>query len=230
MEPTISVMILGGDRVFAEALEAVLAAEEGLRLRAASATPAETDDPPSILLIDASSDPAAALALTWSARERFPEAQVVILGLQREDEGVLEFIEAGAAAYLLQSASPAQLIEALHFLREGQVHSSPRIAAAVVERIAALEKERKPVPPPQGWEPLTEREREILELVAQGRSNADITAQLVVSPKTVRNHVSNIFSKLQVRDRSEAIVRAREAGMGGSDAAGRGSRPGPPSR
>ena len=78
---------------------------------------------------------------------------------------------------------------------------------------------------------LTEREREILELVAQGRSNADITAQLVVSPKTVRNHVSNIFSKLQVRDRSEAIVRAREAGMGGSDAAaGRASRRGPPPR
>jgi DNA-binding NarL/FixJ family response regulator len=61
---------------------------------------------------------------------------------------------------------------------------------------------------------LTERELEILELIAQGRSNADITAQLVVSPKTVRNHVSNIFSKLQVRDRAEAIVRAREAGMG----------------
>jgi DNA-binding NarL/FixJ family response regulator len=62
---------------------------------------------------------------------------------------------------------------------------------------------------------LTDREREILELVAQGRSNADITAYLVLSPKTVRNHVSNIFSKLQVRDRAEAIVRARKAGMGG---------------
>jgi len=78
---------------------------------------------------------------------------------------------------------------------------------------------------------LTEREREILELVAQGRSNADITAQLVLSPKTVRNHVSNIFSKLQVRDRAEAIVRAREAGLGGSaQPAGRESRPGPSSR
>lgn len=62
---------------------------------------------------------------------------------------------------------------------------------------------------------LTERESEILELIARGLSNPDITARLVVSPKTVRNHVSNIFSKLQVRDRAEAIVRAREAGMGG---------------
>lgn len=213
MEPTISVMILGGDRVFAEALEAVLAAEEGLRLRAASATPAETDDPPSILLIDASSDPAAALALTWSARERFPEAQVVILGLQREDEGVLEFIEAGAAAYLLQSASPAQLIEALHFLREGQVHSSPRIAAAVVERIAALEKERKPVPPPQGWEPLTEREREILALMARGLRNKEIAHSLHITVQTVKNHVHNVLEKLRVHRRRDAVRLAYELGL-----------------
>jgi len=213
VEPTISVMILGGDRVFAEALEAVLAAEEGLRLRAASATPAETDDPPSILLIDASSDPAAALALTWSARERFPEAQVVILGLQREDEGVLEFIEAGAAAYLLQSASPAQLIEALHFLREGQVHSSPRIAAAVVERIAALEKERKPVPPPQGWEPLTEREREILALMARGLRNKEIAHSLHITVQTVKNHVHNVLEKLRVHRRRDAVRLAYELGL-----------------
>jgi len=210
VEPTISVMILGGDRVFAEALEAVLAAEEGLRLRAASATPAETDDPPSILLIDASSDPAAALALTWSARERFPEAQVVILGLQREDEGVLEFIEAGAAAYLLQSASPAQLIEALHFLREGQVHSSPRIAAAVVERIAALEKERKPVPSPQGWEPLTARELEILELMARGLRNKEIAHSLHITVQTVKNHVHNVLEKLRVHRRRDAVRLAYE--------------------
>lgn len=213
MEPTISVMILGGDRVFAEALEAVLAAEEGLRLRAASATPADTDDPPSILLIDASSDPAAALALTWSARERFPEAQVVILGLQREDEGVLEFIEAGAAAYLLQSASPAQLIEALHFLREGQVHSSPRIAAAVVERIAALEKERKPVPSPQGWEPLTARELEILELMARGLRNKEIAHSLHITVQTVKNHVHNVLEKLRVHRRRDAVRLAYELGL-----------------
>ncbi len=213
MEPTISVMILGGDRVFAEALEAVLAAEEGLRLRAAPANPADTDDPPSILLIDASSDPAAALALTWSARERFPEAQIMILGLQSEDESVLEFIEAGAAAYLLQSASPAQLIEALHFLREGQVHSSPRIAAAVVERIAALEKERKPVPLPQGREPLTARELEILTLMARGLRNKEIARSLHITVQTVKNHVHNVLEKLRVHRRRDAVRLAYEMGL-----------------
>lgn len=213
MEPTISVMILGGDRVFAEALEAVLAAEEGLRLRIAPAAPDDPGDPPQIILIDASFDPAAALSLTWSARERFPEAQVVILGLEREDESVLEFIEAGAAAYLLQSASPAQLIEALRFLREGQVHSSPRIAAAVVERIAALEKERKPVPAPEDWEPLTARELEILSLMARGLRNKEIAHKLDITVQTVKNHVHNVLEKLRVHRRRDAVRLAYELGL-----------------
>lgn len=210
MEPTLSVMILGGDRVFAEALESVLAAEEGLRVRVAQS---DDDDPPSILLIDASLDPSGALALTWSARERFPEAQVVILGLQREDESVLEFIEAGAAAYLLQSASPAQLIEALRFLREGQVLSSPRIAAAVVERIAALEKERRVVPPPEDWEPLTARELEILALLARGLRNKEIAQRLDITVQTVKNHVHRVLEKLRVHRRRDAVRLAYELGL-----------------
>jgi DNA-binding NarL/FixJ family response regulator len=194
-------------------LEAVLAAEEGLRLRAAPAAPSDTDDPPSIILIDASFDPVAALSLTWSARERFPEAQVVILGLQREDESVLEFIEAGAAAYLLQSASPAQLIEALCFLREGQVHSSPRIAAAVVERIAALEKDRKVSPPPQVCEPLTARELAILALMARGLRNKEIAHSLHITVQTVKNHVHNLLEKLRVHRRRDAVRLAYEMGL-----------------
>ena len=210
MEPTISVMILGGDRVFTEALEAVLAAEEGLRLCEA---PAEGDDPPSIILIDASFDPAEALSLTWSARERFPEAQVMILGLEREDESVLEFIEAGAAAYLLQSASPARLVEALRFLRDGQVHSTPRIAAAVLERIAALESQRREVPLPPSCEPLTVREIETLSLMARGLRNKEIAHILRISVQTVKNHVHNILEKLQVHRRRDAVRLAYELGL-----------------
>lgn len=213
MEPTISVMILGGDRVFAEALETVLAAEGGLRLCAAPAASSDPEDPPAIVLIDASFDPAEALSLTWSSRERFPEAQVVILGLRREDESVLEFIEAGAAAYLLQSASPAQLIEALRFLREGQVHSSPRIAAAVVERIAALERERKTVPTPEDWEPLTARELEILSLLARGLRNKEIAQRLDITVQTVKNHVHKVLEKLRVHRRRDAVRLAYELGL-----------------
>lgn len=211
MEPTISVIILGGDRVFAEALEAVLAAEEGLRLCPA---PEEGDgEDPSIVLIDASFDLEEALTLTWTARERFPEAQVMILGLEREDESVLELIEAGAAAYLLQSASPARLVEALRFLREGQVHSSPRIAAAVVERIAALEKERKVVPLPASCDPLTPRELETLSLMARGLRNKEIAHSLRITVQTVKNHVHNILEKLRVHRRRDAVRLAYELGL-----------------
>ena len=210
MAPTISVLILGGDRVFAEALEAVLAAEEGLRLYLASP---EGEEPPSFVLIDASFNPAEALSLTWTARERFPEAQVMVLGLEREDESVLEFIEAGAAAYLLRSASPAQLIEALHFLREGQVRSSPRIAAAVLARIAVLEKERRVPTAPPSREPLTARELETLVLLARGLRNKEIAQSLHITVQTVKNHVHNILEKLQVHRRRDAVRLAYEMGL-----------------
>jgi DNA-binding NarL/FixJ family response regulator len=204
MEPTISVMILGGDRIFIEALESVIAATEGLRLCA---------DSPSIVLIDASFQTMEALALTWSARERFPEAQVMVLGLEHEDESVLEFIEAGAAAYLLKSASPAQLGEALRFLRDGQVHSSPRIAAAVVERITALEKERPVVPQPASCEPLTARELDTLSLMASGLRNKEIAHVLHITVQTVKNHVHNVLCKLRVHRRRDAVRLAYELGL-----------------
>ena len=139
----------------------------------------------------------------------------------------LAAIQAGARGYLLKGAQRTELIRSVRGVAAGDAIFGP----AVARRLMAYFSRPRPTSSETPFTELTEREREILELVAQGRSNADITAQLVVSPKTVRNHVSNIFSKLQVRDRSEAIVRAREAGMGGSDAAaGRASRPGPPSR
>ena len=210
MEPTISVMIFGGDRVFAEALEILLGLEEGLRF---CTVLTGEQDLPSIVLIDASFDPVEALALTWSARERFPEAQVMVLGLEREDESVLEFIEAGAAAYLLKSATPAQLIEALRFLRDGQVLSSPRIAAAVLERIAVLEKDRPSPPPPPSCGPLTAREIETLTLMARGLRNKEIARALHITVQTVKNHVHNILEKLQVHRRRDAVRIACEMGL-----------------
>jgi len=204
VEPTISVMILGGDRVFVEALESVIGTTEGLLL---------CTDVPSIVLIDASFRLEEALALTWSAREHFPEAQVMVLGLEREDETVIEFIEAGAAAYLLKSASPAQLVAELLFLRDGQVHATPRIAAAVVERIAALEKEHKVLPLPPAGNPLTARELEILALMARGLRNKEIAHALHITVQTVKNHVHNVLEKLRVHRRRDAVRLAYEMGL-----------------
>jgi DNA-binding NarL/FixJ family response regulator len=210
VEPILFVMVLGEGRVFASALEAVLASEDGFRLWTAAA---EGEAPPSIVLVDASLDPREALASTWSARERFPEAQVMVLGLEREDESVLEFIEAGAAAYLLRSEPPARLAEALRFLRDGQVHSTPRIAAAVLERIAALERDRVAIPLPPHWEPLSARELEILALMARGLRNKEIARALHIRVSTVKNHVHRVLDKLQVHRRRDAVRLAYEWGL-----------------
>ncbi len=202
-------MVLGGDRVFAEALQVILGAEEGLRL----CTDSAEEPSPAILLIDASFRPGEALALTWSARERFPEAQVVILGLASEDEGLLEFIEAGAAAYLLQSDSPERLIAALRFLRDGQVHAAPRIAAAVVERIVALEQEHAAPALTTGCDPLTARELETLHLMARGLRNKEIARALQITVQTVKNHVHSVLEKLRVHRRRDAVRQAFELGL-----------------
>jgi len=138
-----------------------------------------------------------------------PHVRVLVLTMFEDDTSVFAALRAGAHGYVLKGAGQEQLARAIQAIAEGESIFSPAIAKRVIESFA------RPVGRQQLVFPeLTEREREILDLVARGFSNPDITRQLVLSPKTVRNHVSNIFAKLQARDRSAAIVRAREAGLG----------------
>ena len=155
-----------------------------------------------------------------------PHVAVLVLTMHDDDETVFAAVRAGARGYVLKGTQRAELIRAIRAVAAGEAIFGP----AVARRLMAFFARPAPHPDPAAFPELTDREREILELVARGRSNADITAELVLSPKTVRNHVSNIFSKLQVRDRAEAIVRAREAGMGGKQRAARGPDPEPPGR
>ena len=136
-----------------------------------------------------------------------------MLTMHDDDEVVFAAVRAGARGYLLKGAQRAELLRAVRAVASGEAIFGPGVA----RRLMAWFARPAPAADREAFPELTDREREILDLVARGRSNAEITAQLVLSPKTVRNHVSNIFSKLQVRDRSEAIVRAREAGMGGEE-------------
>jgi DNA-binding NarL/FixJ family response regulator len=142
-----------------------------------------------------------------------PHVAVLMLTMHDDDETVFAAVRAGARGYLLKGARRTDLLRAVRAVAAGEAIFGP----AVARRLMAYFARPAPRPDPVAFPELTEREREILDMVAAGRSNSDITAELVLAPKTVRNHVSSIFSKLQVRDRSEAIVRAREAGMGGDD-------------
>jgi len=164
---------------------------------------------PDVVLMDVTMPGGDGIDATSRIAETSPHVAVIVLTMDGGDESVLRAIRAGARGYVLKGAQRSELLRAIRAAAAGGAIFGPdvarRLASYVVGSGPGAE---RPFPM------LTDREREILELVARGRSNTEITDQLVLSPKTVRNHVSNIFAKLEVRDRSEAIVRAREAGMG----------------
>jgi DNA-binding NarL/FixJ family response regulator len=143
-----------------------------------------------------------------------PNTGVVVLTMYEDDDSVFAAMRAGARGYLLKGANRDEILRAVTSVAGGGAVFGPEIAGRIAAFFAS--------PPPQAvtggenvFPTLTAREREVLDLLAAGRSNAVIARSLYLSPKTVRNHVSNIFAKLHFADRAEAIVRARQAGLGG---------------
>jgi len=139
-----------------------------------------------------------------------PHIRVLVVTMFEDDHSLFAAMRAGAHGYVVKGVNAEEMLRAIWAVGSGEAIFSPAIAARLIEFFAAS---RPPVPP-QTFPELSDREREVLDLMAQGASNAEIANRLVLSPKTVRNHVSNIFSKLQVADRTHAIIRAREAGLG----------------
>lgn len=140
---------------------------------------------------------------------RRPATAVLVLTMLEGDDSVFAAMRAGARGYLLKGADRKEIARALETVASGEIVFSSEIASRVLAWFAAG-RDRVPAPFPE----LTEREREILDLVARGLTNPAIAARLVLSEKTVRNHVSNVFTKLHVADRSAAVARARDAGLG----------------
>lgn len=143
---------------------------------------------------------------------RAPAApHVIVLTMFEDDDSVFAAMRAGACGYLLKGADQDEIVRAIRAAAAGEAIFGPAIAARVIAYFAT-----GPGSTDAAFPALTEREREVLELVAAGKGNATIAYELMINLKTVRNHVSNIFTKLQVSDRSAAIVKAREAGLGGT--------------
>jgi DNA-binding NarL/FixJ family response regulator len=140
-----------------------------------------------------------------------PEVAVLVLTMLDADESVFAAMRAGARGYIVKGADTDDVLRALESVARGDAVFGPAVAGRVLSYLTRPLSARDPVLFPE----LTDREREVLELLARGRSNSDIASTLVLSPKTVRNHVSAIFTKLQVADRAEAMARARDAGLGG---------------
>jgi DNA-binding NarL/FixJ family response regulator len=138
-----------------------------------------------------------------------PNIGIIVVTMFEDEKSVFSAMRAGARGYILKDAGEEEVLRAIRSVAMGEALFGPGIAKRLINFFAKPEIATDPVFPE-----LTGREREILDLIANGKTNADIAQELVLSPHTVRNHISNIFSKLQVADRAEAIIRAREAGLG----------------
>jgi DNA-binding NarL/FixJ family response regulator len=139
-----------------------------------------------------------------------PHIRILIVSMLEDDDSVFAAMRAGARGYIPKGANQAEMLRAIRAVANGEAIFGPGIA----QRLIGFFSTSRPSAAPKIFPELTDREAEILALIAQGRMNEEIADQLVLSLKTVRNHVSNIFSKLQVADRAQATIRARDAGLG----------------
>lgn len=146
---------------------------------------------------------------TRRLHEHLPDLGVIVLTMFEDDASVFAAMRAGARGYLLKGAEQDEIVRAIRAVAAGEAIFGPAIAQRIVEHFSTGGGTTR-----SAFPTLTDRERQVLELIAAGRGNATIAQDLSLSLKTVRNHVSNIFTKLQVSDRAAAIIKAREAGLG----------------
>lgn len=164
---------------------------------------------PDLVLMDLQMPNGHGLAATRQISNASPHIRILVVTLFEDDESIFAALRAGAHGYILKDAGEEEMVRAIRGVGQGQAIFSPAIATRLMDYFAVTRKEV----PQEIFPELTDREREILTLIARGQSNADIAEQLVITVKTVRNHVSNIYNKLQVADRAQAAIRAREAGL-----------------
>ncbi len=164
---------------------------------------------PDLVLMDLQMPDGGGLEATRRLTESNSQIHILVVTLFEEDDSVFAALRAGARGYILKDADEEEMMRAVRAIGKGEAIFSPTIAARLMDYFAGTGVTASPEIFPE----LTEREREILQLIARGESNAAIAEKLSISLKTVRNHVSNIYNKLQVADRAQAAIRAREAGL-----------------
>ena len=218
MERTIRILIADDHAVVREGLRAVLGSEPDMEVVGEAATGKEVIERaaelgPDVILMDIQMPQINGIEATRRILDASPKVGVVVLTMFEDDESVFSAMRAGARGYVLKGAHPSEILKVLRAVAGGEAYFGPEIARRLVDFFAAPQ----PASPEQAFPELTAREREILDLIARGHNNTAIAARLFVSPKTVGNHISHIFTKLQVADRAQAIIRAREAGLGGED-------------
>lgn len=211
----IRILIADDHTLFRDGMAALLVTNEGMEVvgqassgREAIETAAKLQ--PDIVLMDIQMPGINGIEATRQIVSTSPHIGVIVVTMFEDDDTVFAAMRVGARGYVLKGADQEQMLRTIQAVARGEALFGPAIA----DRLMAFFNKPRPTAPAEAFPELTEREREVLELIAQGLDNREIARRLTLSHKTVRNHVSNIFNKLQVAGRAEAIIRARDAGMG----------------
>jgi DNA-binding NarL/FixJ family response regulator len=216
MSDRVSVMLVDDDGLMRDGLRAVLSSDDRIEVTGEAengrlAVQRARHLRPDVVLMDVRMPELDGIAATEQLIAAAPDAQVVILTTFEDDEYILGALRAGASGFLLKRSTPEDLIAAIHTVAAGDALLSPSVTRRVIDRMAT-----QPVVGEGAdarLEELTPREREVLELIAQGLSNREIAAALVVEETTVKTHVKRVLMKLDARDRVHAVILAYEWGL-----------------
>ncbi len=213
--PDLRLLIADDHPVFRHGIRTLIEARPGLQVIGEATTGPEAVElaralQPDVVLMDVRMPGLNGVEATRAIVQANPEIRVLMVTMFEDDASVFSAMRAGARGYILKDADKAEVLRAVEAIGTGEAIFAPSIATRLIAFFAA------PFPSPNkdAFPDLTDREREILHLIATGASNAEIAGRLALSQKTVANYVSNILGKLQVADRAHAIIRARDAGLG----------------
>jgi two-component system NarL family response regulator len=213
MADKVRVLIADDHTLFRKGVRKMLEAEEDMQVVGEAATGQEALEQarmvmPDVIIMDIQMPDMDGIEATRTLRREMPRIGIIFVTMFRDDEFVFRGLQAGGRGYILKDADPETMLRAIRAVAHGESLLGPAVAQKVLRQFSALPGRQAPL-----VDDLTPREQEVLTLIAQGRSNKEIARELCISEKTVKNHINNIFSKLHVYDRTQAMLYAIRKGL-----------------